>query len=185
MTEPAQRLTARLRLRQWTELDREPFAALNADPEVMRHFPSVLSRSRSDEVLARLRRDLTSRGWGLWALERHDTGELIGFGGLAVPQFEAAFTPCVEVGWRLARSAWGQGLATEAAGAALDVAFRELRLEEVVSFTTAGNLRSMAVMTRLGMTHDPADDFDHPSIAVGDPLRRHVLHRLGRPTRGT
>lgn len=181
MTRPSQRRTARLHLRQWEESDRQPFAALNADPEVMRHFPTVLCRSGSDALLDRLRHDLTARGWGLWALQRLDTGELIGFTGLAVPRFEAAFTPCVEVGWRLARSAWGQGLATEAARAAVGVAFGEVALEEVVSFTSVGNSRSRAVMSRLGMTHDPVDDFDHPSITDGDPLRRHVLYRLGRP----
>lgn len=172
------RRTERLLLRQWQDRDRGPFAALNADPEVMRHFPSLLSEKQSEEMRERIQADLAARGWGLWALERRDTGAFVGFTGLSVPRFEAAFTPCVEVGWRLARPAWGQGLAAEAARAALEVAFAQVGLEEVVSFTTRRNVRSRAVMARLGMTHDPDDDFDHPSIAGGDPLRRHVLYRL-------
>ncbi len=157
---------------------------MNADPEVMRHFPAVLSRAQSDEMVERLRAGLSARGWGLWALERLDTGDMVGFTGLAVPRFEAHFTPAVEIGWRLSRPGWGQGFATEAARAALDVAFGEVGLAEVVSFTTAGNSRSRAVMARLGMTHDADDDFDHPGVAIGDPLRRHVLYRLGGPSRG-
>jgi RimJ/RimL family protein N-acetyltransferase len=178
---PVARRTERLLLRQWREDDREPFAAMNADPEVMRHFPSVLDREASDAVLDRLRAAVDEQGWGLWAVERLDTGQLLGFTGLSVPRHPLPFMPCVEVGWRLARPAWGHGFATEAAREALRVGFDELGLDEVVSFAVEGNTASRAVMERLGMTRDPADDFDHPALPVGDPLRRHVLYRVRRP----
>lgn len=178
---PVARRTERLLLRQWREDDRDPFAAMNADPEVMRHFPSVLDREASDGVLDRLRAAVDEQGWGLWAVERLDTGQLLGFTGLSVPRHPLPFMPCVEVGWRLARSAWGHGFATEAAREALRVGFDELGLDEVVSFAVVGNTASRAVMERLGLTRDPADDFDHPALPVGHPLRRHVLYRLRRP----
>ncbi len=178
---PVARRTERLVLRQWREDDREPFAAMNADPEVMRHFPTVLDREASDAVLDRLRAAVEEQGWGLWAVERADTGQLLGFTGLSVPRHPLPFMPCVEVGWRLTRPAWGHGFATEAAREALRVGFDELGLDEVVSFAAVDNTRSRAVMERLGMTRDPADDFDHPALPAGDPLRRHVLYRLGRP----
>lgn len=170
-------LTERLLLRQWSDADRAPFAALNRDPAVMRHFPAPLSRSESDALLDRLRAEVAEHGWGLWALATRQTGEFIGCAGLAVVHFDAPFTPAVEIGWRLARSAWKQGYATEAAAAALTFGFTELELTEIVSFTAVGNTASRAVMERLGMSHDPADDFDHPSLPVGHPLRRHVLYR--------
>jgi RimJ/RimL family protein N-acetyltransferase len=171
--------TARLELRQWREGDLAPFAALNADPETMRFFPSALTRAESDSLATRAQLQIAERGWGLWAVEVADSGRFIGFVGLAEPRFEAHFTPAVEVGWRLARDAWGHGYATEGGRAALAFAFDELGLEEVVSFTAVVNERSRKVMERLGMTRDPADDFDHPSITDG-PLRRHVLYRVGR-----
>lgn len=174
-------LTTRLRLRQWTDADLEPLAAMNADPEVMAHFPAPLSRGESDAMLARLRSDLAEHGWGLWALELRETGEFLGFTGLAIPRFDAHFTPAVEVGWRLARTYWGHGYATEAARAATAYGFSELALDEIVSFTTVGHRSSRAVMERLGMTHDSDDDFDHPSLPCSHPLCRHVLYRL-RPT---
>jgi ribosomal-protein-alanine N-acetyltransferase len=170
--------TARLLLRQWRESDREPFAALNADPEVMRHFPAPLSRAESDAFVDRVAAAVEETGWGLWAVEERASGRFLGFTGLAVPRFTAHFTPAVEVGWRLARSAWGHGYATEAARAAVAVGFTELGLEQLVSFTVPANLRSRAVMERLGMTHDESDDFDHPALAADSPLRRHVLYRL-------
>jgi ribosomal-protein-alanine N-acetyltransferase len=170
--------TPRLHLRTWREADREPFAALNADPEVMRHFPSMLTREQSDAMVDRVMARMAEDGFGLWAVEVVETGAFIGFVGLSRPRFEAHFTPAVEVGWRLARAGWGHGYATEGATAALDHAFDVLGLDEVVSFTTPGNLRSQAVMQRLGMTRDPADDFDHATIPEGHPLRRHVLYRL-------
>ncbi len=170
--------TERLRLRPWRETDLAPFAAMNADPAVMEHFPSIPTREESDAMAARIMARMREQGWGLWALEVKGGEPFIGFTGLAVPTFEAHFTPCTEVGWRLARSAWGKGYATEAARAALAFAFGELGLEEIVSFTAATNRRSMAVMERLGMRRD--GEFEHPRIAEGSPVRRHVLYRLAR-----
>ncbi|GII31467.1 GNAT family N-acetyltransferase [Planotetraspora mira] len=171
--------TERLSLRRWRESDREPFAALNADPEVMEHFPALLSRDESDALVGRIEEGFEERGFGLWAVEAE--GAFIGFTGLTVPRFTAGFTPCVEIGWRLARRAWGYGYATEAATAALGDAFGRLGLEEVVSFTAVQNLRSQAVMRRIGMSRDLAGDFDHPVLPEGSPLRRHVLYRIRRP----
>jgi RimJ/RimL family protein N-acetyltransferase len=151
---------------------------MNADPEVMEHFPAPLDRAASDAMVERIEAGFDRRGYGLWALEVSATGALIGFTGLQPPSFEAHFTPAVEVGWRLARPAWGHGYATEAARAALRHGFTEAGLHEIVSFTTRSNVRSQAVMRRLGMTRDPADDFDHPQLAPEHPLRRHVLYRL-------
>lgn len=170
--------TERLELRSWDHSDREPFAKLNADPEVMELFPAPLSRKESDDLVDRIEAEWSRRGFGLWALEVRSTGQFIGFTGLAAPTFDAAFTPAVEVGWRLSRDAWGRGYATEAANVALTFAFQDIRLSEVVSFTSEANQRSRAVMRRLGMTHDPTDDFDHPALPVGHPLRRHVLYRM-------
>jgi ribosomal-protein-alanine N-acetyltransferase len=181
--EPAQLRTERLLLRRWREADRGPWAALNDDPEVMEHFPSRLTRAESDEFFDRIAEGLDEQGWGLWATERVDTGELIGMVGLAVPSFVSHFTPAVEVGWRLARPHWGHGFATEAARASIDYGFRVLELDEIVAMTTLTNVRSQRVMVRLGMTRDPDDDFDHPRVADG-PLRRHVLYRLRRPYDG-
>lgn len=175
-----ERTTARLRLRGWRDADRAPHAALNADPEVMRHFPSTLSRAASDRLVDAIVEGWAANGYGLWAVERLADGRFIGFTGLARPSFEAPFVPAVEVGWRLARDAWGHGFATEAARAALEFGFEDIGLTEIVSFTTPANVRSRAVMERLGMTHDPADDFDHPKLPDGHRLRRHVLYRLAR-----
>ena len=172
--------TDRLLLREFLDRDRAPFAALNADPRVMEHFPDVLGRERSDELVDGIRQRWAEDGLGLWAVERRDNGAFLGFTGLAPPRFEAAFTPCVEIGWRLAVDAWGHGFATEAARASLRFGFEERDLDEILSWTVPANVRSRAVMERIGMTHDPADDFDHPNIAVGSPLRRHVLYRLSR-----
>ena len=163
--------TDRLLLRQWREEDKQPFAALNADPDVMEHFPAPLTRGQSDALVERAAVAIASRGWGLWAVEAD--GGFIGFVGLNEPDF----MPGVEVGWRLARHAWGHGYATEAGRAVIRYAFDEIGLAEIVSFTSTTNVRSQRVMQRLGMTHDPAEDFDHPRVE--DPrLRRHVLYRL-------
>lgn len=170
--------TDRLLLRGWRDADRAPYAALNADPEVMEHFPATLDRAASDGHVDRVVAAWRAGDPSLWATEVHSTGEFIGFVGLDVKRFEAAFTPAVEVGWRLARSAWGHGYATEAAAAAIDWGFGEAGLEEIVSMTAVGNRRSRAVMERLGMTHDPAEDFDHPNVPEGHRVRRHVLYRL-------
>lgn len=172
--------TPRLLLRQWRDSDLDPFAALNADPEVMRYFSAPLTRERSDALAARQRQLIAERGWGLWAVEVVEPGWFIGFVGLAETGFKAHFTPAVEVGWRLARDYWGRGYASEGARATIAFGFDQLGLEEIVSFTTVGNERSRRVMERLGMTRDPADDFDHPLLAHADPLRPHVLYRLRR-----
>jgi RimJ/RimL family protein N-acetyltransferase len=173
--------TARIVLRQWRRTDWEPFAALNADPEVMEHFPRTLSTAESDDLALRIAAAIHDRGWGLWAAEITATGTFAGFVGLNPVTFDAPFTPAVEIGWRLAREWWGQGFATEAARAVLEYAFGSLGLEEVVSLTTTTNLRSERVMQKIGMHRDPAGDFDHPVIPEGHHLRRHVLYRIHRP----
>ncbi len=173
-------LTSRLILRRWLDTDRRPFAALNADPVVMEHFPAPLRREESDDLADRIAADIDERGWGLWAVEIADTAPFAGFIGLNPATFDAPFTPAVEVGWRLAREHWGCGYATEGARAALSFGFDALALEEIVSFTTHGNARSRRVMERLGMRRDPADDFDNPNVPDGDELRPHVLYRLDR-----
>lgn len=170
--------TERLILRQWRESDREPFARMNRDPQVMEHFPALLSREESDAGVDWIHAHLVQHGFGLCAAELVVSGEFIGYIGLAVPRFEAGFTPCVEIGWRLTREHWGRGLATEGARAVVRHAFDELGLAEIVSFTVPANLRSRRVMEKLGMTHDPRDDFDHPSLPPGHPMRPHVLYRL-------
>lgn len=175
--------TARLRLRRWVPSDLEPFAALNTDPEVMRHFPALRDRAESVASMERNEASFDAKGFGAWAMNLPGTG-FIGFCGLMVPGFDAHFTPCVEIGWRMARAHWGRGYATEAARAALDDGFARLGLAEVVSFTAVGNVRSRQVMERLGMTRDAADDFDHPKLPEGHPLRPHVLYRIGAPSRG-
>jgi RimJ/RimL family protein N-acetyltransferase len=154
---------------------------MNSDPAVMEHFPAPLTRRQSDELAEKIEAGFKAHGFGLWAVEVRASGEFIGFTGLDVPEFEAHFTPAVEIGWRLARSAWGNGYATEAARAALAFGFGEVGLDEIVSFTTVANRRSRAVMERLGMGHDPADDFDHPNLPAGHPQRPHVLCRLKSP----
>ena len=175
--------TSRLLLREWRDDDVPAFAALNADPQVMEFLPRLLDRAESDALATRIRNRLAERGFGLWAVEVCGVAPFIGFVGLSVPSFEAHFTPCVEIGWRLARDHWGQGYATEAARAALDFGFRTLGLKEIVSFTVPANRRSRSVMERLGMTHSAKDDFQHPNIEEGHRLRRHVLYRSNAPDR--
>jgi RimJ/RimL family protein N-acetyltransferase len=170
--------TARLRLRQWRDADYAPFAALNADAEVMRYFRAPLSRAESDGLAARCREKIDRLGWGFWACERKADGVFIGFVGLNAPA-GLPFSPCVEIGWRLARDAWGHGFATEAARVALAVGFEQLGQDEIVSFTAFANGRSRAVMERLGM-HEDALGFEHPALPEGHPLRRHRLYRLSR-----
>jgi RimJ/RimL family protein N-acetyltransferase len=172
--------TARPRLRQWRESDLEPFAALNADPVVMQLMPRCLSRAESDAFTRQAEAGISRRGWGLWATELRASRQLIGCVGLAVPSFQAAFTPCVEIAWRLERSSWGHGFATEAARECLRFAFETLALAEVVAFTVPANHRSLAVMERLGMRRDAGGDFEHPRLPPGHPLRPHVLYRLAR-----
>jgi ribosomal-protein-alanine N-acetyltransferase len=170
--------TDRLVLRRWRASDRGSFAALNADPQVMEHLPALLTRAESDTVIDRVEAHFDQHGFGLWALEVAATGEFIGFTGLSTPRFPAHFTPAVEIGWRLAGSAWGRGYASEAARRALAFGFEDVGLPEIVSFTAVDNLRSRAVMARIGMTHDPVADFEHPLVPAGGRLRRHVLYRL-------
>ncbi len=170
--------TARLRLRPWRPQDLPRFAALNADPRVRAHFPRTLSVQESDREAARISDHFQAHGFGLWAVDVIDRVDFIGFVGLLIPQFDAHFTPCVEIGWRLAAEHWGCGYATEAARAALECGFRRLGFEEIVSFTVPDNWRSRRVMERLGMRRSVTDDFDHPRLPPGHPLRRHVLYRL-------
>ncbi|MEZ6056026.1 MAG: GNAT family N-acetyltransferase [Planctomycetaceae bacterium] len=173
--------TARLRLRSWVPADREPFAALNADSQVMEHFLAPLSRLESDALVERIEASFQNRGFGLWAVEVLGVAPFVGFIGLSVPSFAAHFTPCVEIGWRLARAYWNQGIATEGAAAVLRHAFGSLHLSEVVSFTASGNLRSRRVMEKLGMHRDATEDFDHPLLPAEHPLCRHVLYRISNP----
>jgi RimJ/RimL family protein N-acetyltransferase len=177
---PAAIRTDRLILRAWHDADREPHAAMNADPVVMEHFPGTMGRQQSDAMFERVQAHWAELGWGLWAVEVPGEAPFIGFVGIA--RQNAPGHAVVEVGWRLARAFWGRGYATEAAERALEFGFRRLDLDEIVSFTVPQNTRSRAVMERIGMHRDPADDFDHPRI---DPARypqlvRHVLYRLGR-----
>lgn len=170
--------TNRLLLRRWHDSDREPFARLNADPRVMEFFPRPLPPDESNAGVDRIEAHFEEHGFGLCAAELVEEHSFIGYIGLAVPKFSAPFTPCVEIGWRLAAEYWGRGLATEGARAIVRHAFDELAINELVSFTVPANIRSRRVMEKLGMTRNPADDFDHPGLPEGHPLRRHVLYRL-------
>jgi ribosomal-protein-alanine N-acetyltransferase len=171
--------TPRLILRPFGDSDRDPFAIMNADPRVMEFFPSTLSRAESDALVDRIEEHRQLHGFSVLATELRETGEFIGYIGLFIPTFEAHFTPCVEIGWRLAASHWGRGLAVEGAEEVLSHAGGD-----VVSFTTERNFRSRRVMEKLGMTHDPTDDFDHPRLPEGHPQRRHVLYRKALTGRG-
>ncbi|HEY1239595.1 MAG TPA: GNAT family N-acetyltransferase [Bryobacteraceae bacterium] len=167
--------TPRLTLRRWKESDQEPFFRINSDPRVMEFFPACLTRQESDALIGRADGHFERHGFGPFAAESRSTGELAGFVGLYIPEFEAHFTPCVEIGWRLGPAYWNQGLATEGAEAVLRFAFGELGLREIVSFTVPANLRSRRVMEKLGMIYDC--EFDHPRLPEGHRLRRHVLYR--------
>ncbi len=181
MTSFEQLSGGRICLRRWRHEDRDAFAAMNADARVMEFFARPLHRVESDAFADRIQQHFDQHGFGLWAVEMPGVIPFIGFAGLQWARFTAPFTPCVEVGWRLAFAHWGRGYATEAARLALGYAFGALALSEVVSFTSSFNRRSRAVMERLGMRHNPADDFDYPSFPEGHPLRRHVLYRLRTP----
>lgn len=180
MTPRVHLTTPRLLLRAWSDDDAEAFAAINSDPRVMEFFPALLDRAQSDALMARIRREMDERGYGAYAVEERATGKLIGFTGLSVPAFDAPFMPAVEIGWRLAREAWGQGYATEAASAARDHGFQNLGLDEIVSFTTEWNRPSQRVMKKIGMTRDAEADFIHPKVPPGHKLARHVLYRISR-----
>jgi RimJ/RimL family protein N-acetyltransferase len=170
-------ITERLLLRRWRPADREPFAAMNADARVMELLRSALTRAQSDQYIEAIEHHFAEHGFGLWALELRADGRLVGMAGLNTVAFDAHFTPAVEVGWRLERSAWGYGYATEAGRAALRFGFEQARLEQVVSMTSERNARSQAVMQRIGMRRDSLDDFAHP-LALSATLRPHVLYRL-------
>ncbi|MGA2341568.1 MAG: GNAT family N-acetyltransferase [Steroidobacteraceae bacterium] len=179
MNAPIEFETQRLLLRQWRAADRQPFAALNADPIVMAHFPAPRTREESDAMADRCERLIGERGWGAWASEIKATGEFIGCVGLNIPQHDLPVSPCVEILWRLARAHWRQGFATEAARGALHIGFEVLRLAEIVAFTPPSNTRSRAVMERLGMQMD-ATTFEHPGVPDGHALRTHCNYRLSR-----
>jgi RimJ/RimL family protein N-acetyltransferase len=172
--------TERLILRRWRHSDREPFARLNADARAMEFMPRVLSPAESDLLVDRIERHFHRHSFGLCAAELCQDQSFIGFIGLAIPTFSAAFTPCVEIGWHLSADHWGEGLATEGAREVVRYAFEVLGLDSLVSFTVPANARSRRVMEKLGMLHDPAGDFDHPNLPDGHALRRHVLYRLRR-----
>ena len=174
--------TPRLHLRPWRDSDREPFAAMNADPRVMQHFPALLTRAESDALVDGFAAHHGEHGFTMFAAELRDTEAFIGFTGLLHPSIQTHFTPCVEIGWRLAPPHWNRGYATEAARECLRFAFEDLALEEVVAYTVPANVASRRVMEKLGMTYTPADGFDHPRIPENHPLRRHVLYRC-RPAR--
>lgn len=180
---PREIKTERLLLRRWTPADREPFARINADPRGVEFLPGTMTRDQSDGFARVIETHFEERGFGLWAVEIPGVTPFAGFVGLSVPRFEAHFTPCVEIGWRLDADHWSRGYATEGARAALDFAFRFAMLPQVVSFTVPENLRSRRVMEKIGMSYDPADDFDHPRLAEGHRLRRHVLYRIDNPAR--
>jgi RimJ/RimL family protein N-acetyltransferase len=176
--------TERLILRHWLPSDREPFSELNADPRVMEFMPGLLARERSDALADRIEGHFRQHGFGLCAVELRRNHSFIGFIGLNIPSFEAHFTPCVEIGWRLSADCWGQGFATEGARAIIHYVSECIALNALVSFTVPANIRSRRVMEKLGMTHSPSDDFDHPSLPEDHPLRKHLLYRMslkGRP----
>jgi RimJ/RimL family protein N-acetyltransferase len=180
---PRQLRTERLLLRAWRGEDREPFAAMNADPAVMEHFPGTLSRERSDALAERIDSDLQRLGYGFWAVEIPGEASFIGFVGIEATDEDMPFAPTVEIGWRLARAHWGQGLASEAARAALAFGFDELALAQIVALTAKGNLRSRRVMERLGMQRNPAEDFIHPGVPAGHHIAPHVLYRIDAQAR--
>lgn len=173
--------TPRLILRRWRPEDRRAFAEINADPCAMEFLPQPLAGRDSNALADRIQRHFDDHGFGFWAVEVPGTAAFIGMVGLAHVSFEAPFTPAVEIGWRIAPRFWGRGFATEAARAALDYGFTRLDLDEIVAFTTERNVRSRAVMDRIGMRHDTSDVFDHPMLPEGHPLRPHVLYRVRRP----
>lgn len=177
-TKVAELRTPRLILRDWRDSDLDAFAAMAEDPEVMEHLPPIADRMVSDGIAAWLRQNLAENGFGRWAVELPGEAGFIGLVGLVETGFEAHFTPAIEIGWRLARPYWGRGYAQEAAQAALDFGFGEIGFHDIVAYTTPDNLRSLQLMARLGMSHDPADDFDHPDLPEGDKMRRLVLYRL-------
>jgi RimJ/RimL family protein N-acetyltransferase len=182
MNPPRGIATDRLLLRRWRPDDRPAFARLNSDPRVVEYLAGALAPAESDALADRIEAHFQRHGFGLWALEVPGITPFAGFVGLANVRFDAHFTPCIEIGWRLAAEHWNRGYATEGARAALQFGFEQLPVKEIVSFTTVANVRSRRVMEKLGMTHAASDDFDHPGLSEGHPLRRHVLYRIATPS---
>lgn len=178
MSFPPNPSSDRLILRPWQEEDLAPFARMNADPIVMEYFPCCLSQQESDELAKRIQNHFKKYGFGFWAVEIPKVTKFAGFIGLSIPAFEAHFTPCVEIGWRLKKEYWGQGYATEGAKVSLEFGFKQLHLKEIVSLTAIQNLRSRRVMEKIGMIHQPQDDFQHPLLPKSHPLSDHVLYRI-------
>jgi RimJ/RimL family protein N-acetyltransferase len=172
--------TARLILRTWEDVDLDPMTAIDQDPKVREYLPGTSDRNATNANIQRFMQHYQTKGFSLYAVELKTTHEMIGFVGLMTPSFEAHFTPAIEIGWRLASKHWKKGYATEAAEAILHYGFTQLGLDEVVSFTVLNNLPSRRVMEKIGMRHNPNDDFDHPKIVDGSPLKRHVLYRLSK-----
>jgi len=170
--------TERLILRLWTKDDLLPFAAMNADPRVMEYFPAVKTFEESLKEYQSILDHFEKHGYGWWAVSERNKNHFIGFIGLRYLDFSAPFTPAIEVAWRLAYDYWGKGYATEGAKASLEYGFKILRLKEIIAFTSTPNIRSQNVMKKIGMHHDPKDDFDHPKLSLEHPLRRHVLYRI-------
>ena len=173
----------RLVLRHWRPEDKKIFAAMSADPQVMQYERPTLSSEQSDLLVEAIQLGLETRDFGFWAVQIFDDAgldenSLVGFVGLSVLKWEASFTPCVQIGWRLSRQHWGFGYATEAAAKVLEYGLKDMGLNEIVSTTSLLNMRSIAVMERLGMVRD--QNFDHPNIRINDPLRRHVLFRMSQ-----
>jgi RimJ/RimL family protein N-acetyltransferase len=177
--------TPRLVLREWRDADLEAFAAFNADPRVREYFPSLMTRAESQASIDRMRAHQAEYGFGFWAIDVPGVADCVGMCGLAWARFEAHFTPCVEIGWRIAQAHWGQGYAPEAARAWLDYGFATLGLDEIVAFAVIANTKSRRVMEKIGMSYNPTDDFDHPGLPPGHPLRRHVLYRITNGARRT
>jgi RimJ/RimL family protein N-acetyltransferase len=177
---PVEIRTERTLLRQWKDSDLPAWIAMNADPDVRRYFPSIQTAETATADAARFSAPIAERGWGAWALEIPGEASFAGFVGLVVQTYAAHFTPAVEIGWQLSHAHWGKGYATEAAKAALNFAFAQLELSEVVSSTVTANMPSRAVMERIGLRYNAADDFDHPRVVDGTPFKRHVLYRISR-----
>jgi RimJ/RimL family protein N-acetyltransferase len=174
--------TERLILRAWKSEDAEAFARMNIDPIVMEYLPRALNRKDSDKLLKRFQAHFTKHGYGLFAMERKEDGEFVGFTGLQNVEFDAHFTPAVEIAWRLDTEYWGKGYATEAAKAVLDYAFNTLKLKDVVTFTVHDNERMMHVFDKMGMTCDEDGDFDYPTLPEGHPLGKFTLYRMTKKT---
>lgn len=173
-----QLLTSRLKMRKWRQEDILPFSKMNSDSQVMEFFPKVLTEKETHDLVQKFEERFSQQGFGFWALELIENGQFIGFTGLNVPAFQTHFTPCVEIGWRIAHEYWGKGLAVEAAQKTIEYGFEVCSLKEIVAFTTLLNMKSRRVMEKLGMTYSPKDDFEHPLLEVEHPLRKHVLYRL-------